>query len=211
MSVSSIERWLATEGAATPLLVSAEADTTLITLLSDTALRDVEVLSLSAEGKVTIKQVRELLTSLSLTTTHSRRLVFIPAAERLQMAAANALLKTLEEASPSNRFLLTSAYPSRILPTIRSRCQFERLPRTLSTISVAPPQFNTKRKTPLAADEAAAVAQLLHTRIRKGDMAPQVQRTLARLRDFYKAQELGAGEKLASDALLASLLELENT
>lgn len=46
----------------------------------------------------------------------------IDAAERMQPAAANALLKTLEEPTPDSYFFLISAEPEAILPTIVSRC-----------------------------------------------------------------------------------------
>src|SRR5215218_5209305 len=38
-------------------------------------------------------------------------------------SAANALLKTLEEASPTTHIILITSRPSGLLPTIRSRCQ----------------------------------------------------------------------------------------
>ncbi len=44
-------------------------------------------------------------------------------ADRMKDAAANALLKTLEEPSPDSMFLLLSDTPQEILPTILSRCQ----------------------------------------------------------------------------------------
>ena len=41
--------------------------------------------------------------------------------------AANALLKSLEEPPPRTVFILIAHSPGRLLPTIRSRCQFVRL------------------------------------------------------------------------------------
>jgi len=52
----------------------------------------------------------------------SRRWLRVDSAERLTLAAANALLKGLEEPSPHAHILLTSVAPARLLPTIRSRC-----------------------------------------------------------------------------------------
>ncbi len=51
------------------------------------------------------------------------RVFVIDEAEKLNESAANALLKTLEEPPESCRIILVSAYPNRLLPTIRSRCQ----------------------------------------------------------------------------------------
>jgi DNA polymerase III delta prime subunit len=51
------------------------------------------------------------------------KLFLIEFAERMQPAAANALLKTLEEPPPNTYWVLCSSKPREILPTIRSRCQ----------------------------------------------------------------------------------------
>lgn len=50
------------------------------------------------------------------------KIVLIAAADRLNAAAANALLKTLEEPMAGMIFILASEAPARILPTVRSRC-----------------------------------------------------------------------------------------
>jgi DNA polymerase-3 subunit delta' len=57
-----------------------------------------------------------------------RGMVVIEAAEAMAEAAANALLKTLEEPGHGVLILLTSA-PERLLSTIRSRCQLIRFLR----------------------------------------------------------------------------------
>ena len=51
-----------------------------------------------------------------------QKVVLISAADRLNAAAANALLKTLEEPMAGLVFILASEAPARILPTVRSRC-----------------------------------------------------------------------------------------
>ncbi|MFY0992682.1 DNA polymerase III subunit delta' [Halomonas sp. C05BenzN] len=55
------------------------------------------------------------------------RVIVISPAEAMNVAAANALLKSLEEPGERTLFLLLSDIPSRMLPTIRSRCQHWRL------------------------------------------------------------------------------------
>ncbi len=52
-----------------------------------------------------------------------RRFILIDPAEALQPAAANALLKTLEEPPEGTGFILIATHASALLPTIVSRCQ----------------------------------------------------------------------------------------
>ncbi len=79
------------------------------------------------EGKkdIAIDQVRELIAQLSLTASGTERwkVAVLAPAERLNRASANALLKTLEEPAPRTLLILVTAQPSRLLPTLRSRCQ----------------------------------------------------------------------------------------
>ncbi|GHE22583.1 DNA polymerase III subunit delta' [Halomonas urumqiensis] len=51
------------------------------------------------------------------------RVILISPAEAMNVAAANALLKSLEEPGERTLFILLADIPSRMLPTIRSRCQ----------------------------------------------------------------------------------------
>ncbi|MFN4033879.1 MAG: DNA polymerase III subunit delta', partial [Fimbriimonadales bacterium] len=55
------------------------------------------------------------------------RFVLVGEAHRLNPAAANALLKTLEEPPPNYHFILTAPASDLLLPTIRSRCRIVRL------------------------------------------------------------------------------------
>ena len=54
----------------------------------------------------------------------NHKVIIIPKADYLTRQAANSLLKTLEEPNSSTILLLITAEPARLLPTIRSRCQF---------------------------------------------------------------------------------------
>jgi DNA polymerase-3 subunit delta' len=59
------------------------------------------------------------------------RVAIIDAADDLNVNAANAILKTLEEPPPSGVLLMVAHAPGRLLPTIRSRCRrlaFQPLP-----------------------------------------------------------------------------------
>ena len=73
---------------------------------------------------LTVEQIRIAAQSLSLTslTGQSRVLVLEPA-DAMTTAAANALLKTLEEPGADTYLLLISHQPGRLPATIRSRCQ----------------------------------------------------------------------------------------
>ena len=73
--------------------------------------------------EIKVDQVRELDGFLSLRSHRGRmRIVLAHPAEAMNVNAANALLKALEEPQPGARFLLVSHRPARLLPTIRSRC-----------------------------------------------------------------------------------------
>jgi DNA polymerase-3 subunit delta' len=54
---------------------------------------------------------------------NGRRVVIIEPAEAMNAAAANALLKVLEEPPPNVYFLLVSSHWRNLLPTLRSRCR----------------------------------------------------------------------------------------
>ena len=59
-----------------------------------------------------------------LTPQGRAQVVLIEPADAMNAAAANALLKTPRRAQPGvASLLLVSAYPARLPPTIRSRCQ----------------------------------------------------------------------------------------
>jgi DNA polymerase-3 subunit delta' len=79
--------------------------------------------------QIRVQEVREATAWNHETPSRSARkvLAFAPA-EAMNEVAANALLKTLEEPSPSTRLILGCADPARLLPTVRSRCQQLRLP-----------------------------------------------------------------------------------
>ncbi|MCY1128334.1 DNA polymerase III subunit delta' [Frigidibacter sp. RF13] len=81
---------------------------------------------LSAE--IRVDEVRKLKSFLHLSSADGgRRVVIVDAADELNIAAANALLKLLEEPPEGATLLLVAHQPSRLLPTIRSRCRELRL------------------------------------------------------------------------------------
>lgn len=79
---------------------------------------------LEPEGRasITIDQVHEVVNGLTTKQDFDRFIVIRPA-EALTDAAANAILKTLEEPGEKIHFLLVTETPSALLPTIRSRAE----------------------------------------------------------------------------------------
>lgn len=76
------------------------------------------------EGKpIKVDQVRALSSFVSKTAQQGGyKVILLAPAEAMNLNAANALLKNLEEPSGKTVFVLISQQPSRLLPTIRSRC-----------------------------------------------------------------------------------------
>ncbi|MBU7581097.1 MAG: DNA polymerase III subunit delta' [Porphyrobacter sp.] len=90
----------------------------------------------AADGKpfelarsIRIRQIRAMQRRLiTRPTLGSRRAIIIDPADDMEKAAANALLKSLEEPPVGTFFLLVTHRPARLLPTIRSRCRTLRFP-----------------------------------------------------------------------------------
>ncbi|MCA1826388.1 MAG: DNA polymerase III subunit delta' [Myxococcales bacterium] len=73
--------------------------------------------------EIRVDEVRALAKRLSFAALRGRRKVaIVTPAEAINERAQNTLLKTLEEPPPATTFLLLSANPDALLPTIRSRC-----------------------------------------------------------------------------------------
>lgn len=77
---------------------------------------------------VTVDEIRKVSRFLSLTSHDgSYRIVIVDPADDMNINAANALLKNLEEPPARTLFILIVHAPGSLLPTIRSRCQMVRL------------------------------------------------------------------------------------
>ncbi|MDW8479543.1 MAG: DNA polymerase III subunit delta' [Xanthomonadales bacterium] len=76
-----------------------------------------------ARQEILIDQIRSLSARLATPAQRGgRRLALIDPADRMNAAAANAFLKTLEEPGPERHLLLVADEPERLLATVRSRC-----------------------------------------------------------------------------------------
>jgi DNA polymerase-3 subunit delta' len=78
---------------------------------------------------IRVDQVRAMQKRLmTRPTMGDRRVVIINPADDMEVNAANALLKSLEEPPQGTSFILVTHRPARLLPTIRSRCRTLRFP-----------------------------------------------------------------------------------
>ncbi|MDO4670026.1 MAG: DNA polymerase III subunit delta' [Aerococcus sp.] len=81
------------------------------------------------EGSLKIDQMRAVKQDLSLSAIESESKVFVlTQSERMTTAAANSLLKFLEEPNENVYLFLLTTQRDNILPTIRSRCQVVHFP-----------------------------------------------------------------------------------
>ncbi len=99
-------------------------------------------------ASILIDEVRRLRSFLGHTAGNDAwRVVIVDAADELNLNAANALLKSLEEPPARALFLLVASEPSKLLPTIRSRC------RRLDLQPLAPEELRAACEAALAAAE----------------------------------------------------------
>lgn len=82
------------------------------------------------KSQIVVDQIRTLNEFVHLSRSYlGSRVVLLHPVERLNINAANSLLKTLEEPPERTVLLLVSSNPSELLPTIKSRCQILNLPQ----------------------------------------------------------------------------------
>lgn len=85
---------------------------------------DVLLVEPGESGTIKIDQVREAIDRAAYRPFEGRRrVVIVDDADALNAEAQNALLKTLEEPPAASSFVLVTARPDMLLPTVLSRCQ----------------------------------------------------------------------------------------
>ncbi|AZD01073.1 DNA polymerase III subunit delta' [Pseudomonas chlororaphis] len=90
-----------------------------------------------ADKAIKVDQVRELVSFVVQTAQlGGRKVVLIEPVESMNINASNALLKSLEEPSGDTVLLLVSHQPSRLLPTIKSRCVQQACPLPSEAMSL---------------------------------------------------------------------------
>ena len=84
-----------------------------------------DVPTFSAETTQIVIEQAQTIVAMASSRPHeaAARVIIIDDADRLNVSAANCLLKTLEEPGPGTHLVLVTSVPDRILPTIRSRVQ----------------------------------------------------------------------------------------
>lgn len=153
---------------------------------------------------LSIDQVRTLVLGRAAFPPYEGRakIFILRRAEDLSQAAANALLKTLEEPGPRTHFVLLSSVADSLLPTIRSRTQrvrFAALPDGVVAELLA-------GQAGMAAEQAASIALLaggsMATALHLGDPEASARRDefVSRAMAAVTARGLEAGLALAEEA-----------
>jgi DNA polymerase-3 subunit delta' len=108
--------------------------------------------------RIGIDQIRELIEQVSLTPQYGgRKATIVSPAESMTHAAANTLLKTLEEPPGDNLFVLVAHHAGRLPATIRSRCQIIDFP-----VPQGDPARNWLREALGPEDDADTLLRLGH-------------------------------------------------
>jgi DNA polymerase-3 subunit delta' len=120
----------------------------------------VDVIAMQPDERASIKidVVRDVLGRTAFRPFEGkRRVVLIREADTLETQAQNSLLKSLEEPPPGTSFILTTAVPGALLPTVRSRCMRLRFGR-LTAAEVTAALVRDHERSEIEAREAAPLA-----------------------------------------------------
>ena len=160
---------------------------------------DVLVVEPGDMGSIKVEQIREVIDRAGYRPFEGkRRVVVIDEADAMAPFAQNALLKTLEEPPPASVFVLVSAAPDALLPTVLSRCQRLRFGE-LSADDVAKAlvrdyEYDEKEARAAAADAGGSIGQALSAAsvdvAEAREMAQLLLERAARLSDPSRRLEL---------------------
>lgn len=171
---------------------------------------DVRILAPAKDGKaISIEQVRELVAEAGMRPYEEGTKVFIiDPADALSGAAANSLLKTLEEPAPDTCFVLLTRSADLLLPTIKSRCQIVFLRPEHDDVEEADPELGPEVAERLAAFASSrdmgallGIAPLLCA----GDAKHGLALLAATLRDIAAGVATGPAARVA-DTIPPSIL-----
>ncbi|WP_116599864.1 DNA polymerase III subunit delta' [Primorskyibacter marinus] len=171
--------------------------------------------------QITVDEVRRLKGFFSLSAVDGgRRVVIIDTADEMNVSAANAVLKLLEEPPADTTLLLISHQPSHLLPTIRSRCRELRL-GSLDTqgmahaLALAGIETETANTAALAELSAGSVGEAIRLVNLNGlALYDEIISLLGSLPDLDRTRAIRLGESAAGRtaedryALMLGLLDL---
>ena len=160
---------------------------------------DVLVIEPGDTGTIKIDQVRDAIDRSGYRPFEGRRrVVVIDDADAMVPAAQNALLKTLEEPPSASVFVMVSAIPDSLLPTVRSRCpklRFSPLPPAeVAQVLMRDHGYTEADARAVAADAAGSVGRALETEsadvVAAREFAQRVLTDTARLTDPVRRLEV---------------------
>jgi DNA polymerase III subunit delta' len=155
-------------------------------------------------SEIVVDDTREVASFLRLTAGEGGwRIVVVDSADEMNINAANALLKILEEPPRRSMLILVSHSPGGLLPTIRSRCRKLAL-KPLSEAEVV--RLIGRYRPDLGDDDAGALAQLAEGSIGRAldlvdagglDLYRSLLKLLGRLPELDAAALHGFADRLA--------------
>ncbi len=149
----------------------------------------------SGKKSIQIAQIREKLATLAL-TAEGWRVVIVDSADQMTEGASNALLKTLEEPNSKTVIVLISHNPSKLLPTIISRCRQYRLSpleaADVQTVLANNGVDDAKERATLTAISGGCPGEALQIR----NIIPKIQQGLF---TFFSASLTGQGRLKAME------------
>lgn len=156
---------------------------------------------------ISVDEVRRLRSFLSLSAEEGGwRVVIVDSADELNLNAANALLKSLEEPPTHTIFLILSSEPGRLLATIRSRCRKLSLDglNAKDMRSAVSQAYEAEKKPPPAEADLAALGPLAGGSVRRtlllgGSGGLQLQGRIEKLFASLPALDMQAAHQLADE------------
>ena len=164
------------------------------------------------KSTISIQQVRSLVQGLYLSPLRLRRIAIIYDAHKLSLPAANALLKSLEEAPQYVRFILATSWASRMPVTILSRCTRLRvnddsLKNKYSEMAGDDVTHFKKcvEGGVLEHEDVEVISRVISAGLRASGPSHALKMAAMRLVDYYRVKGSGGNDKLAREVLLTYL------
>ena len=148
---------------------------------------------------IKISTIREAIHFLQIVSHYKQgKTLLIQQADAMNRSAANSILKTLEEPPANSTIILTTRWLSKLLPTIRSRCQILRFSSPSAEINLqwlsARTGLNTdeiKAQSEVLSEKPLIALEILQTQVKDTEGKPE----------FYKdLNAISAGGNIISTA-----------